>query len=226
MLPKEDLYAPPMNIKVKDHRSFGRKPIVGFHVIKSLEQFRCDPSTPSLTLMEAASNFHFLELNLQLSSFAFQEESLSAVTSPAEEVALLPTDKKSKKKHKIVTDFADGTASTTTNELETKIVDKKSMRKRVKHFLKRQKTASGTPMRPESKLAKIQKSMMSKQTQQYQSVPIIEEVRIERIFTLKISSRFFFSQSSKKTSTGGRNTTHPKANSINVELIDKKATNR
>lgn len=54
MLPKEDLYAPPMNIKVKDHRSFGRKPIVGFHVIKSLESFRCDPNAPSLTLMEAA----------------------------------------------------------------------------------------------------------------------------------------------------------------------------
>ena len=64
MLPKEDLYAPPMNIKVKDHRSFGRKPVVGFHVIKSLEQFRCDPTAPSLTLMEAArkifSSFTFL----------------------------------------------------------------------------------------------------------------------------------------------------------------------
>jgi hypothetical protein len=54
MLPKEDLYAPPMNIKVKDHRSFGRKPIVGFNVIKSLEQFRVDPSAPSLTIMQAA----------------------------------------------------------------------------------------------------------------------------------------------------------------------------
>ena len=54
MLPKEDLYAPPMNIKVKDHRSFGRKPVVGFHVIKSLEQFRCDPTVPLLTLIEAA----------------------------------------------------------------------------------------------------------------------------------------------------------------------------
>ena len=54
MLPKEDLYAPPMNIKVKDHRSFGRKPVVGFHIIKSLELFRCDPTTPSLTLIQAA----------------------------------------------------------------------------------------------------------------------------------------------------------------------------
>ena len=60
MLPKEDLYAPPMNIKVKDHRSFGRKPIVGFHIIKSLEQFRCDPTTPSLSLIQAARQFNSL----------------------------------------------------------------------------------------------------------------------------------------------------------------------
>ena len=55
MLPKEDFYAPPMNIKVKDHRSFGRKPIVGFHVIKSLKLFRCDPTIPSLAFTEIIS---------------------------------------------------------------------------------------------------------------------------------------------------------------------------
>lgn len=55
MLPKEDFYAPPMNIKVKDHRSFGRKPIVGFHVIKSLKLFRCDPTTPSLAFAQIIS---------------------------------------------------------------------------------------------------------------------------------------------------------------------------
>jgi hypothetical protein len=38
------------------------------------------------------------------------------------------------------------------------------------------KSAGGTPMKPELKLAKIQKSMMGKHIQQYQSVPIIEEV--------------------------------------------------
>jgi hypothetical protein len=58
MLPKEDLYAPPMNIKVKDHRSFGRKPVVGFHIIKSLEQFRCDPTAPSLTIMQVARKIY------------------------------------------------------------------------------------------------------------------------------------------------------------------------
>jgi hypothetical protein len=69
MLPKEDLYAPPMNIKVKDHRSFGRKPIVGFNIIKSLEQFRCDPTAPSLTIMQAARNI--LSINLIKNNFFF-----------------------------------------------------------------------------------------------------------------------------------------------------------
>ncbi|XP_065924822.1 myoferlin isoform X7 [Magallana gigas] len=43
MLPREELYMPPMNIRVRDHRQFGRKPTVGIHVLKSLEEFRCDP---------------------------------------------------------------------------------------------------------------------------------------------------------------------------------------
>ncbi len=100
-----------------------------------------------------------------------------------EEISL-PIDKKSKKnrkEQKQATSLADGTVATTTvalttNEIETTVVDKKTMRKRVKHFLKKQKSASGTPMKPESKLAKIQKSMMGKHIPQYQSVPIIEEV--------------------------------------------------
>ncbi|CAF1980765.1 unnamed protein product [Rotaria magnacalcarata] len=117
MLPKEDPYAPPMNIKGKDHRSFGRKPVVGFHVIKSLEQYRCDPTAPSLTLMQAA-----------------QDAALPA-TSPVEEVSV-STDKKSKKHRREKsgspkpTSLADDTVATTTvalttNELETTTVDKK-----------------------------------------------------------------------------------------------------
>ncbi|XP_061186415.1 myoferlin-like isoform X3 [Saccostrea echinata] len=43
MLPREELYMPPMNIRVRDHRQFGRKPTVGIHVLKSLEEYRCDP---------------------------------------------------------------------------------------------------------------------------------------------------------------------------------------
>ncbi|XP_071949270.1 myoferlin-like isoform X3 [Antedon mediterranea] len=44
MLPKEELYTPPMNLKIRDHRAFGRKPIVGIHVVKSLQEYRCDPT--------------------------------------------------------------------------------------------------------------------------------------------------------------------------------------
>lgn len=42
-MPKEELYAPPLNIKVRDNRQFGRKPLVGVFVVKSLELFRCSP---------------------------------------------------------------------------------------------------------------------------------------------------------------------------------------
>ncbi len=35
----------------------------------------------------------------------------------------------------------------TTNETETTIVDKKTMKKRVKYFIKKQKSASGTPIK-------------------------------------------------------------------------------
>jgi len=43
LLPKDEMYTPPMNIKVIDHRNFGRKPIVGIHVIKRLSRFYIDP---------------------------------------------------------------------------------------------------------------------------------------------------------------------------------------
>ncbi|XP_060103205.1 dysferlin [Heteronotia binoei] len=42
-LPREDLYCPPIAIKVIDNRPFGRKPVVGQCTIRSLEEFYCDP---------------------------------------------------------------------------------------------------------------------------------------------------------------------------------------
>lgn len=42
-LPKEELYMPPMNIRVRDHRQFGRRPVVGVHTISSLEKYKADP---------------------------------------------------------------------------------------------------------------------------------------------------------------------------------------
>ncbi|XP_070708516.1 myoferlin-like [Pempheris klunzingeri] len=43
LLPKDEMYAPPIVLKVIDHRPFGRKPVVGQCTITSLEEFRCDP---------------------------------------------------------------------------------------------------------------------------------------------------------------------------------------
>uniref|UniRef100_UPI00398F8D26 dysferlin n=1 Tax=Pristiophorus japonicus TaxID=55135 RepID=UPI00398F8D26 len=42
-LPKEQLYSPPISVKVIDNRQFGRRPIVGQCTIRSLEDFYCDP---------------------------------------------------------------------------------------------------------------------------------------------------------------------------------------
>ncbi|XP_030603526.1 myoferlin isoform X1 [Archocentrus centrarchus] len=43
LLPKEEMYTPPIVLKVIDHRPFGRKPVVGQCTIDCLAEFRCDP---------------------------------------------------------------------------------------------------------------------------------------------------------------------------------------
>lgn len=43
LLPKDEMYTPPIVLKVIDHRPFGRKPVVGQCTITSLEDYRCDP---------------------------------------------------------------------------------------------------------------------------------------------------------------------------------------
>lgn len=45
MLPREELYCPPIVVKVIDNRQFGRRPVVGQCTIGSLESFLCDPYT-------------------------------------------------------------------------------------------------------------------------------------------------------------------------------------
>lgn len=40
-LPVEDVYSPPINIRVRDNRTFGRKPLVGIHSVKHLSTFKC-----------------------------------------------------------------------------------------------------------------------------------------------------------------------------------------
>jgi hypothetical protein len=48
LLPKEQIYAPPLNIRVYDKRAFGQLPMVGCQVIKTLEGFVIDPNPNSL----------------------------------------------------------------------------------------------------------------------------------------------------------------------------------
>ena len=42
-LPKEELYCPPLNIRILDKRTFGRLPMVGTHIVKSLKDFLVEP---------------------------------------------------------------------------------------------------------------------------------------------------------------------------------------
>ncbi|XP_076016465.1 myoferlin isoform X1 [Genypterus blacodes] len=53
LLPKEEMYAPPIVLKVIDHRPFGRKPVVGQCTIDCLEKFRCDPFRINAEIMSA-----------------------------------------------------------------------------------------------------------------------------------------------------------------------------
>jgi len=49
-LPLEELYAPAINICVRDNRQFGRKPIVGVHAVKSLQSYRRQPAVTDVEL--------------------------------------------------------------------------------------------------------------------------------------------------------------------------------
>nr|XP_058962380.1 myoferlin-like [Pocillopora verrucosa] len=45
-LPVEEIYTPALNIRVRDNRSFGRRPIVGVHSVRSIQKYRC--TTPQI----------------------------------------------------------------------------------------------------------------------------------------------------------------------------------
>ena len=77
----------------------------------------------------------------------------------------------------------NSTTALESNGIDRKSVDKKSMKKRIKHFLKTCKSP-GAPMQSQSKLSKIQQIIL-KCNQQYQHI-IANEVsqQVEFIFRL------------------------------------------
>uniref|UniRef100_A0A669BFG0 Myoferlin n=1 Tax=Oreochromis niloticus TaxID=8128 RepID=A0A669BFG0_ORENI len=58
LLPKDEMYAPPIVLKVIDHRPFGRKPVVGQCTIDCLEEFRCDPYRLNNEICMSARGIH------------------------------------------------------------------------------------------------------------------------------------------------------------------------
>ena len=67
MLPREELYMPPLNIWVRDNRQFGRKPVVGVHVVRSLEEFRCNPARALADSLGGTAGEHWGNLGSLLS---------------------------------------------------------------------------------------------------------------------------------------------------------------
>uniref|UniRef100_A0A674K3L5 Myoferlin n=1 Tax=Terrapene triunguis TaxID=2587831 RepID=A0A674K3L5_9SAUR len=74
LLPKEEVYAPSLVIKVIDHRQFGRKPVVGQCTIDSLEDFRCDPYATREDIAPQLKGSSFLSTTKRDFSFFKEEE--------------------------------------------------------------------------------------------------------------------------------------------------------
>uniref|UniRef100_A0A8C2AK31 Myoferlin like n=1 Tax=Cyprinus carpio TaxID=7962 RepID=A0A8C2AK31_CYPCA len=72
LLPKDEIYTPPIVLKVIDHRPFGRKPVVGQCTINSLEEFRCDPYI--MAMMASAPRDVVIDMGDRMPSPSKQEE--------------------------------------------------------------------------------------------------------------------------------------------------------
>ncbi|KAF6018501.1 hypothetical protein EB796_023176 [Bugula neritina] len=86
MLPKEEYFMPPVNLRVRDHRAFGRKPTVGMHVIRSLEKYMVS-STPQPTYITASNTDQVL-----MDGSPNGDNPETIVDMPDEQKALQPPD--------------------------------------------------------------------------------------------------------------------------------------
>lgn len=83
MLPTEDTYIPPISMKIIDHRNFGRKPIVGQHVIKSLKPYKVDRNKEGFLIYRSNSSVKSSSQNvvLQLESDDYSDKDIEVLKS-------------------------------------------------------------------------------------------------------------------------------------------------
>ncbi|XP_026170893.1 myoferlin isoform X4 [Mastacembelus armatus] len=94
LLPKDEMYTPPIVLKVIDHRPFGRKPVVGQCTITSLEEFRCDPyvctaegaMASKMALMMATPTAH-LSINMEESKPLLEAKFLYSMSAAVNKMA-------------------------------------------------------------------------------------------------------------------------------------------
>uniref|UniRef100_A0A4W6EYJ7 Dysferlin, limb girdle muscular dystrophy 2B (autosomal recessive) n=1 Tax=Lates calcarifer TaxID=8187 RepID=A0A4W6EYJ7_LATCA len=73
-LPCEELYMPPIVVKVIDNRQFGRKPVVGQCTIRSLEEYRCSPEEERVATPHLISGEVFIDIDDEEPLVPDQEE--------------------------------------------------------------------------------------------------------------------------------------------------------
>lgn len=106
MLPKEELYMPPMNMRVRDHRQFGRKPTVGLYILKTMDKYRYPPLTEDhdpladMPSNEKLKNLLLLEVYVIVDWFFLPGLSDPAV-GPHDTVIEMPSDQETGRKKKV-----------------------------------------------------------------------------------------------------------------------------
>ncbi|XP_063717418.1 myoferlin-like isoform X4 [Symsagittifera roscoffensis] len=128
LLPKEELYTPPMNIRCRDNRQFGRKPMVGMCSIKSLQAFKCEapplPSAGSEGDDDADGGVERLkqEVMLTIEREKKSKEKEKDKEAPSSFTSTLPFGRKKKKKM-LTTDEGETVLDDATIAAETENID-------------------------------------------------------------------------------------------------------